>query len=121
MSKQQEFIDWVESLIRSQENPVEPPESAWSYFEALKNSSVAIKKPDFTDNGKIILQYLQSQPNGMFKSKDIAEGIMISSRSVSGAMRKLVTDGYVEKIGKNPIVYSITEKGKNVNFEGENE
>ena len=29
-------------------------------------------------------------------------------------MRKLVTDGYVEKIGERNYVYVITEKGKNL-------
>jgi predicted transcriptional regulator len=36
-------------------------------------------------------------------------------------MRKLVTDGYVEKVGKDPVIYPITEKGYQVKFEGENE
>ena len=49
------------------------------------------------------------------------KGMFIASKSVSGAMRKLVTDGYVEKIGQNPVVYMITEKGKNVIFENEGE
>ena len=49
----------------------------------------------------------------MFKAKDIADGIGISSRTVSGAMRKLVTDGFVEKeIGPRSCIYAITEKGK---------
>ena len=29
-------------------------------------------------------------------------------------MRKLVTDGFVEKIGQDPVMYSLTEKGKNI-------
>ena len=36
-------------------------------------------------------------------------------------MRKLVTDGYIEKVGKDPVVYMITEKGKTIEIEGENE
>jgi predicted transcriptional regulator len=36
----------------------------------------------------------------------------LGSRSVSGAMRKLVSDGFCEKIGQDPVVYTITEKGK---------
>ena len=28
-------------------------------------------------------------------------------------MRKLVTDGYVEKVGQDPVVYTLTEKGIN--------
>ena len=58
----------------------------------------------------------------MYKARDIAEGMSLSSKAVSGAMRKLVTDGYVEKVGKDPVVYMISENGKNVKFdENENE
>ena len=48
------------------------------------------------------------------QDRDIAEALFVSSRSVSGAMRKLVTDGFVEKIGQDPVMYSLTEKGKNI-------
>ena len=46
-------------------------------------------------------------------AEHIADAIMVSSRTVSGAMRKLCSDGFVEKLGTNPAIYSITEKGKN--------
>ena len=45
----------------------------------------------------------------------------ISSRGASGTMRKLVNDGFCEKIGQDPVIYSLTEKGKNYVIEGENE
>ena len=48
----------------------------------------------------------------MFKARDIANDLGISSRGVSGSLRKLVTDGFCEKIGSSPAVYVITEKGK---------
>jgi hypothetical protein len=32
-------------------------------------------------------------------------------------MRKLVTDGYVEKIGQDPVVYSLTDNGKNIEID----
>jgi predicted transcriptional regulator len=48
-----------------------------------------------------------------WKSRDIAEGIGISSRGVAGTLRKMVNDGFVEKMGENPAVYTLTEKGKN--------
>lgn len=118
MSKKQEFVDWVESMVSG--SPIEPSEDALMYWEALKSVNEASEKPAFTDNGKLILQQLQTMPDGMYKARDIAEALFIAPKSVSGAMRKLVTDGYVEKVGKDPIMYSITEKGKNVNFEGEN-
>lgn len=89
-----------------------------TYWEALISKDES-EKPKFTDNGKLILKYLQTLPEGSpaLKAKDIAEGMDISSRSVSGAMRKLTEDGYVERVGKDPILYLITENGKNINFE----
>jgi predicted transcriptional regulator len=72
----------------------------------------------FTDNGKLILKFLQEhQETPMWKARDIAEGLFISSRAVSGAMRKLVTDGFVEKVGQDPVIYSITDNGKNIDIE----
>lgn len=51
-----------------------------------------------------------------FKAKDIAEGTALPSRKASGAMRKLVNDGYVEKWGNSPVNYALTEQGKNINL-----
>ena len=114
MSKKTEFIEWVEKLISGCEEPIEPSEDALAYWEAFKCKEET-DKPLFTDNGKVILKYLQDNPDIVSaKAKDIGEGLFISSRAVSGAMRKLVSDGYVEKIGQDPVLYSITEKGKTV-------
>ena len=41
---------------------------------------------------------------------------------VFGVMRKFVNDGFCEKLGQDPVIYSLTEKGKNyVIIKGENE
>ncbi|MBE5925622.1 MAG: hypothetical protein E7270_01325 [Lachnospiraceae bacterium] len=121
MTKRQEFVEFVDTLItNSGMHPDLIPENVKAYLEALREDSAKDAKPEFTDNGKAILKYLQEVPKGMYKSRDIAEGMFIASKSVAGAMRKLVTDGYVEKVGKDPVVYMITEKGINVKFEGEN-
>lgn len=118
MSKKQEFIKYVEDLINAtSEFPVEMSEGAKAYWEGFKKIEEE-EKPLFTDNGKLILKYLQENTSEeMWKARDIAEGLFISSRAVSGAMRKLVTDGYVEKMGKDPVVYSLTEKGKEIIIE----
>jgi predicted transcriptional regulator len=55
----------------------------------------------------------EHQETRMWKSKDLADQIELSSRCVSGTMRKLVNDGFCDKIGANPIIYCLTEKGKN--------
>ena len=57
--------------------------------------------------------------NNIFNAKDVGEGLGVTSRTASGAMRKLVTDGYVEKIGTNPVIYSLTTSGVTVNVEEE--
>ena len=118
MNAKQKFIEMVEMLINAYnaQNGVETPlnSDALAYFEKTK------EKVAFTDNGKLILQYMIDnieQYSNLFKARDIADGTFISSRSVSGSMRKLITDGYVEKMGAEPIVYSLTDLGKSVKFE----
>lgn len=122
MNKKDMFIAMVERLVKLGEatNMFENGEyaDAMAYFEAFK-SSVDTKsdKPKFTDNGKLILQYMRDNADAsqnMFKAREIAEGIFISSKSVSGSMRKLVNDGFVEKIGQDPIIYQLTTQGKEV-------
>ena len=112
MTKKDEFIKYVEDLIDG--NHYEMSENVRLYWEAFKGK-VEEEKPLFTDNGKLILQYLKdNQSTPTWKAKEIAEGLFISSRAVSGAIRKLVTDGYVEKMGQDPVIYSLTENGKNI-------
>jgi len=114
MSLKQDFINYVEQNFVT--NPM--PDNLTEYWEKFKGATGSGEKPVFTDNGKQILAYLQSHPETTtWKSKDIAEGMFISSRTVSGAIRKLVTDGFVEKVGQDPVIYSITEKGKEINID----
>lgn len=122
MSKKEKFIEEIEMMIENVrkttgENPLS--EDAAVYFEALKGAADK-EKPAFTENGKLVLQFMKDNKdkyNNMFKAKEIGEELNITSRTASGATRKLVTDGYVEKIGESPVVYSLTEKGISVNFE----
>lgn len=115
MSKKQEFIKFVEMAIDAY--PQEMNEEARVYWEAFKGKE-EVDKPLFTDNGKLILRYLQDNlTTEMWKARDIAEGLFVSSRTVGGAMRKLCADGYVEKIGQDPVVYALTEKGKEIVIE----
>ena len=36
---------------------------------------------------------------------------------VSGSMKKLIADGYVEKVGVSPVAYGLTDLGKNLEFD----
>lgn len=114
----QEFIDFVKALMEAAPEVAEKmmTENVKTYLEAL-TSDKAVEKPALTDNGKLVLKYLQDAPSGVYKAKDIADGMFVSSRNVSGAMRKLVTDGFVEKVGESPALYTLTEKGKNFKIE----
>lgn len=115
MSKKVLFLSMVTELVdEAIAAGKELDADALVYLEALKTSKEK-DKPQFTDNGKLIFNFMKDnfEPvNNLFKAKDIAEGIFVSSRSVSGSIRKLVTDGFVEKIGADPIVYSLTAVGK---------
>jgi DNA-binding MarR family transcriptional regulator len=107
MSKKEIFIEDVEKFID------QLSEEGKEYFEELKTTK---GKTEITEKGKIILKYIQDnfeKYNNVFKAKDIGDAIGISGRSVSGSIKKLITDGYVEKIGANPVTYGITELGKN--------
>jgi DNA-binding MarR family transcriptional regulator len=119
MSKKTEFVKFVKALI--DETNQEMNNEAREYWEAFQVSDDKTGG-GFTENGKMILKFMQDNTDTeMWKAKDIADMIGLSSRSVSGSIRKLVTDGYVEKLGQNPTIYKITENGKNINVEGENE
>ena len=83
-----------------------------AYIDALMETQE--EKPVLTDNGKQILLYMQQNTDKTtFKAREIAEGLFISSRGVSGSLRKLVSDGFADKFGESPVIYSLTEKGKN--------
>lgn len=117
MTRKQNFIEFVERLIpyNSIEELDDASKDAIDYFRTVIKGAAEEEKQKFTENGKLILSYIQQNyeiTNNIFKAKDIGEGLNITSRTASGAMRKLVSDGYLEKIATNPVVYSLTELGK---------
>jgi DNA-binding MarR family transcriptional regulator len=107
----QEFIEYLNALMAAAPH-IEASENVKAYIEALQETKT--EKPVITDNGKMILKFLQDNTDRtMYKARDIADDLGISSRGVSGSLRKLVSDGFVEKVGESPAIYMITEKGKN--------
>ena len=110
----QEFIDFLNALMEAAPDVANEKmtPNVKAYIETLTDTKN--DKPILTDNGKQILMYMQEHSDvSMMKAREIAEGLFISSRGVSGALRKLVTDGFCEKMGESPVVYMLTEKGKN--------
>ena len=121
-TKKETFIDEVKRAINKTGNNVEDwfSEDALDFWNGLTLAGGGSEKPLFTPNGKLILKYMQDNKenyNNIFKAKDIGEGLGISSRTASGGLRKLVTDAYVEKVGADPIVYALTDKGTTANLE----
>lgn len=113
MSKKSKFIEFVNDLIQESNIDMNDFPDVLEYWEAFSNEP-EVEKPPLTENGKLVLKYMQDNiDNKNWKAKDLGEGLLVSSRTTSGALRKLVTDGFVEKLGTNPTIYTLTEKGKN--------
>lgn len=111
MTINQEFKDFLCRLMEAAPEVVEnASQPLKEYIDSLLNETSS--NSGLTENGKLILQYLQDSEHLTFKAKDIGIGLDIPSRKVSGSMRKLVTDGFVDKIGKDPTIYILTDKGK---------
>lgn len=115
MNKCEQFLNFFDYLVEQSKISKDViPKEVMEYYNVLKEQQVSQKeKPILTEIGTQVLQYLQTNEVQSAKARDIADGMNMSSKKISGSMRKLVTDGFVEKIGANPVVYALTDKGKN--------
>ena len=133
MTDKEIFIKFIEIAIEIAENEIvyfkgvnekynlttDEYDIAIKYWNNFKNGKVK-NSGAMTENGKKLLSWMQENVNTMtnlFTSKEAAEALFTSGRSIAGSMRKLVNDGYVEKTGKDPVQYSLTEAGKNYQFD----
>lgn len=118
MSKKEKFLDFFDCLIINAKEPVVLPKEVEEFYNMLRNQKDdESDKPLFTESGLMILEWMQNNAEQSMKAKDIAAGMGESTRKISGSMRKLVTDGFVEKFGKDPITYFLTDLGKNYNIQ----
>ena len=116
MISKNDFVEEVESKLNI--STLSP--GAQEFWQALKEQKTK-ERPKFTENGKRILSFLIDNKDVLtWKSKDIADQMGIASRTVSGAVRKLVNDGYVVKVSTDPVIYGLSDLGKNVEFNEEN-
>ena len=124
MSKKEKFIKLIQTEIFDRadiwsENYEEDWLDVVSFWEEFKNGKVK-NSGAMTENGAKILTWMQENVdsmNNIFTSKEAAEALFTSGRSIAGSMRKLVNDGYVDKVGKDPVQYSLTDAGKNYQFD----
>ena len=124
MTKKEAFIKIIQTEIFDRtdiyaENYPDEYGLAASFWEDFKDGKVK-NSGAMTENGKKLLSWMQENVDTMtnlFTSKEAAEALFTSGRSIAGSMRKLVNDGYVEKTGTDPVQYSLTEAGKNYQFD----
>ena len=97
MSKKQEFIEFVEKMMNELNvGPDHMSDNVSIYWEALKGKEEA-EKPLFTDNGKLILKYLQDNPTvPMWKAKDELE--IINNMNLTDDEKELIFHKNAEKI-----------------------
>jgi len=125
MTKKEKFIEFVNVIMEDamvdawDDVTKEEWKDAFDFFEDLKNGKTK-NSGAMTENGAKILVWMQENVdsmNNIFTSKEAAEALFTSGRSIAGSMRKLVNDGYVDKVGKDPVQYSLTDAGKNYQFD----
>ena len=120
MTKKEAFIEFIDYIFKDSdlrfytEKDDERFQLAKVFWEDFKNNKVK-NSGTMTENGKKLLSWMQENIDKMsniFTSNEAAEALFTSGRSIAGSMRKLVNDGYVEKVGKDPVQYSLTDMGK---------
>lgn len=124
MTKKEKFVKLIQTEIFDRadiwcENYEEDWEDVVSFWEEFKNGKVK-NSSAMTENGAKILAWMQENAdsmNNIFTSNEAAKVFFTSGRSIAGSMRKLVNDGYVGKAGKDPVQYSLTDAGKNYQFD----
>ena len=122
MTKREAFIEIVNYFFEDNDVRFENDKNfqlAIAFWNDFKNNKVK-NSGAMTENGKKLLSWMQENVDNMtnlFTSKEAAEALFTSGRSIAGSMRKLVSDGYVEKTDKDPVQYSLTEAGKNYRFD----
>lgn len=103
------FIDTVENLFAKYTIDEGIPQEAIDFFEDYKKGRTSNRK-EITEKGIVILNGLK-EVNDWITAKSLGEKIDMNGKSVSGSLRKLVEDGFVEKRAGSPNSYKVTEKG----------
>ena len=120
MTDKESFLDYVGRIIEEFDKDITKTvhgEQVRRYWKVLLDGEETDKK--VTENGQKILTFMQENEkamNNIFTSKEIAEALFVSGRSISGSMRKLFGDGYINKEGNNPVKYSLTDLGRNLSL-----
>lgn len=94
---------------------VENLANAKEYFNTQINKTKTVEKGEYkpTEKGVYILEVLISDDSKFFTGKEIAEGSQgtLKANGVSGSIRGLIANGYVESTNDTPKKYKITQQG----------
>lgn len=107
------FIETVERLFDKYQ-----PEVPLEGIKAFKSYCETASVSEITEKGKVVLKALEGTEDWV-SAKNIGNKIDVPSKSVTGALIKLVNDGYVEKQKGVPTVYRLTQKGIEYNLNNE--
>ena len=113
--KYEDFLNYFDELLIKANVPA-MPEDIQRVYDELRKCEIK-DKPILTPIGVEILRYARNLEKESFKAKELAEGMGILSRKISGAMNKLCKDGFVDKTDTSPIIYSLSDKGREFNIE----
>lgn len=85
-------------------------QKALAYWGELGNNKVVAS--EVTENGAKVLEFMLNNEAQSCDAKTIATALFISPRAASGIVRKLVADGYLNKEGQSPVMYSLTDAAR---------
>lgn len=116
MTAREIFINEITEILTERNADISKvlSKEAFAYWGELQKGKASAG--GMTEMGEKILTYMlanEKERSNSFSAAIIGEGLFASPRSVTGAIRKLITDGYVEKTGANPSVYSLTDTARN--------
>lgn len=106
-SKRAEFITMVETLIDGRSELKDEFPNGMAFWEDFIAEKSAVK---ITEKGQMIFDYLKEHNDGEWRTaSEIGIGTNMAPKSVSGSMRKLIEEGYIEKTKTdNGMAYRLT-------------
>lgn len=119
----EDFIKFLNELMAANPEVTEKymNENVQAYIDNVLNGESVKDKPLFSDNGLIVYKFMkESKDATAWCAKAIAAEVGLTSRQVSGCARKLVNDGFLEKVSTNPVYYALSQKGKDFELVEEN-
>ncbi len=110
------IVDNKEEVIKATGLSEEQMTKMITYFDTQINKTKTVStKGDYkpTEKAETILEVLVAFEGEWKTGKEIAEGSngLLKSNGVSGSIRGLVSNGYVEATNESPKKYKITQKG----------